>query len=106
MERPARLAVFARGSGTDVLKGRAPALCYPLGFSASARCVTAAEMAAFAWKCIDRLCEKGILTLQRSEASKLSRSFLSRLYGSGVSLLLVQEEVFQALCFARGSLAA
>ncbi len=42
----------------------------------------------------------------RSEASKLSRSFLSRLCGGGVSLLLVEGEVFQALCFGRGSLAA
>ena len=47
-----------------------------------------------------------ILTLQRSEASKLSWSFLSRLRGGGVTLLVIEEEVFQTRRFARGSLSA
>ena len=46
------------------------------------------------------------LTLQRSEASKLSRSFLPGFGSGGVALLMVQEEIFQACRFGGGSLAA
>ena len=45
-------------------------------------------------------------SLQRSEASKLSRSFLPGFGSGGVALLMVQEEIFQACRFGGGSLAA
>ena len=47
-----------------------------------------------------------ILALRRSEASKLSRSFLPGFGSGGVALLMVQEEIFQACRFGGGSLAA
>ena len=46
------------------------------------------------------------LTLQRGEASKLSRSFLPGFGSGGVALLMVQKEIFQACRFGGGSLAA
>ena len=54
----------------------------------------------------NRLTELDYLTLQRSEASKLSRSFLPGFGSGGVALLMVQEEIFQACRFGGGSLAA